>query len=400
LKDGRTGGVRSLSGLETGQAGGVNSGRAWAFEVASVALAVGCAFRFCNSPEASPNPLARVPSRVEAAISLRPLALSPKAVILDLGEIYQFNAVSARGASPVPGAIRFSASEGEITPTGQFTAPRVEGPVYIVARDPDDNADTAVVTVVAPGDPYFEDDFETCSLRKSANARGFQWRDSQGHPGESPVVSRELARSGRCSLKFTFLPGPAGDDAWSEQRFRLGKKMSEIYLQWYQYYPSGREEPFVGPRFHHRDDTGPDNNKYLRLWDEDYGQYRVKLGFSTMPIGNGDSKLITEFGTNRKGVGPRRSHFDPRAISDARRGRWLKIQVHVRLATAANNDGVIEMWVDGVKTISNQRLPIYPSGGVGNYLRHGYLMGWANSGFAATGVTFIDDVIISAVPIL
>jgi hypothetical protein len=126
----------------------------------------------------------------------------------------------------------------------------------------------------------------------------------------------------------------------------------------------------------------------------------VKLGFSTLPIGNGDSRLITEYGTNRKGVGPRGTAFDSRAITDSRRGRWLKVQVHVRLATVANNDGVMEMWVDGVKTISNQRLPLYPAGGVGNYLRHGYLMGWANSGFAATGVTFIDDVIISAIPIL
>jgi hypothetical protein len=71
----------------------------------------------------------------------------------------------------------------------------------------------------------------------------------------------------------------------------------------------------------------------------------------------------------------------------------------VRLATAANNDGVIEMWVDGVKTINNTTLPLYPDYGIGNYMRNGYLMGWANSGFSATSNTYIDDVIISGVPI-
>jgi hypothetical protein len=59
----------------------------------------------------------------------------------------------------------------------------------------------------------------------------------------------------------------------------------------------------------------------------------------------------------------------------------------------------MEMWVDGVKTVSNTGLPMYPTGGVGNYLLNGYIMGWSNSGFSTTSSTYIDDVVVSGTPI-
>ena len=339
-----------------------------------------------------------MPPRGPAVVSV---ALSPRAITVDIGEVYQFSAIARLSDGNVAGlaSFHYSTTAGEITASGEFTAPRSAGTVHVMVVEHSGKADTATVTVVVPIEPYFTDNFDSCALDKTGNPMGFKWRDSQGHKGELPVVSDAIAHSGTCSLKFTFGAGPAGDDAWSEQRFGLGKKLSEVYLQWYQYFPSGHEEPWVGPRYAHRNDKGPDNNKFLRLWDEDYGQYRLKLGFSTMPTRNGDSQIITEYGTNRKGVGPFGSKGDSRGITDERRGRWLKIQVRVRLASLYNNDGVIEMWVDGVKTISNRNLPLYPQGGAGNYLRNGYLMGWANSGFDESSVTFIDDFTISAVPI-
>jgi hypothetical protein len=338
---------------------------------------------------------------IPAGAEIAAVSMSPRTLTLDIGEVYQFtaSALDGDGTPATAATFSYSSTAGEITATGLFTAPRSAGTVRVAVVELSGKTDTATVTVVVPTAPYFTDDFDTCVLDKTGNRLGFKWRETWGKEGELPMVTNQLSRSGSCSLKFTYLGGAAGDDAWSEQRFSLGKKLSEIYLQWYQYFPSGYDAHPVGGRYAHRNDTGPDNNKLLRLWDDDYARYRVKLGFSTLPTSGGDSQIITEYGTNRKGVGPRGAKSDRYGITNARRGRWLRIQVHVRLASIANNDGVIEMWIDGVKTISNTALPLFPAGGIGNYLRNGYLMGWANSGFDVDSVTFIDDVVISGVPI-
>jgi hypothetical protein len=34
-----------------------------------------------------------------------------------------------------------------------------------------------------------------------------------------------------------------------------------------------------------------------------------------------------------------------------------------------------------------------------NFIQHGYLLGWANSGFNKASSTFIDDVVIAGFPI-
>lgn len=341
---------------------------------------------------------------VEAAAApngVATVSLSPQVITLDIGEVYQFTATARLGdgsVAPSP-SFSYSTTAGVITQSGQFTAPRSAGTVRVEVMELSGKRDTATVTIVVPTAPYFTDNFDNCVLDRTGNTLGFKWGGASGGDGEDPVVTNQFARSGSCSLKFTFVGGAAGDDAWSEQRFSFGKKLSEVYIQWYQYFPSGYDARPLGPRFAHRNDTGPDNNKLLRLWDDDYSNYRVKVGMSTLPTSGGDSQIFPEFGTNKSGVGQNGARADLQGITDARRGRWVRIQVHVRLASVFNNDGIIEMWVDGVKTFTNTTLPLYPTGGVGNYLRNGYLMGWANSGFTSTSVTFIDDITISGVPI-
>jgi hypothetical protein len=328
------------------------------------------------------------------------LTLTPETITLDIGEVYPFTVTArlANGSTVTNPVLNWTASSGEVNSQGWYRAPRTAG-TYTVTVSSGSVNDKATVTVKVPTGPYFTDNFNSCTLSKAANSQGFFWWDTQGgNSTEVPAISSTMGRSG-CSLKFSFTAGVAGDDAWSEQRFGFGKRLSEVYMQWYQYWPVGSEWPNLGPKFVHREDTGPDNNKFLRFWDEDYAKYRIKLGFSTLPRGGGDSNIITEYGTNGGGVGPFGSAFDPNGITSTRRGRWVRIQIHVRLATAANNNGVIEMWVDGVKTINNTNLPMYPDGGLGNYLRRGYILGWANSGFSQTSMTYIDDVVISGVPI-
>jgi hypothetical protein len=330
-------------------------------------------------------------SSATTSTSTTSFSISPKTITLDIGEVYQFTSTTT---------VTWSASGGSFSSSGGwYRAPRTAGTYTVTARTSSGAANTATVTVKTPTGPYFTDNFDSCSLNKTANALGFRWNDTGGGTSsEVPRISTATKHSGSCSLRFTYAGGLSGDDAWSEQRFRLGKRLSEIYIRWYQYFPSGSTSS-IGAKYVHRNDTGPDNNKFLRLWDEDYRNYKMKTGFSTLPKSGGDSFLITEYGNTTTSVGSHGSDGDPDGITNSRRGRWVKFVAHVRLATSANNDGVIELWVDGVKTISNTNLPLYPTGGVGNYMRNGYLMGWANSGFSTTSHTYIDDVTISGVPI-
>ncbi|KKK51692.1 hypothetical protein LCGC14_3112400 [marine sediment metagenome] len=268
--------------------------------------------------------------------------------------------------------------------------------------DSQDNVATAPVLLtvldeeVPGGTLLFDDDFDSGDLTHAHGS--YNWGSSRGEEGARPAVSDDISHTGRYSLKFTFFGNASlSDDAWSEQRFNLGDQLTEIYLQWYQYFPDGTEG--LGAKFEHRNATGPDNNKFLRLWDNDYNNYKLKLGFSThnnkiSPPTN--AKIITEFGHNRKGVGTNGANQWKSAIVDANRGRWIQFRVHVKVATSADNDGVIEMWADGVKQIENTDLAMYPDGGVGNYLGRGYFMGWANSGFTNTTYSYIDEVVISS----
>jgi hypothetical protein len=334
--------------------------------------------------------------------SLSSFTISPSSVTLDIGEVYQFSALAKKtdGSTVSASSLSWSASGGSVTSTGLYRAPRTAGTYSVNAKYTDGTTISSAVTVKVPSGPYFSDNFNSCTLNKSGNSYGFYWASTGGGTStEVPRVVSSLGRSGSCALRFTYSAGPSGDDGWSEQRFKFGKKLSEVYMRWYQYFPSGSDSPSRGPKYYHRNDTGPDNNKFLRLWDEDYTNYKLKLGLGFLPKSYGDSHIMAEYGTNHEGVGPRGSDYDQDGITNSRRGRWIKIDFHMRLATAANNDGVIEMWVDGVKTISNTSLPMYPDGGLGNYVRNGYIMGWSNSGFNSTTNIYVDDVVISGVPI-
>lgn len=266
------------------------------------------------------------------------------------------------------------------------------------------NMDTSIKSILAgltlllvAGPVYsatqFYDNFESGDLSHTESGFGWNGTSSGPAPDGKPVVSTDIARSGSHSVKFTFGAGGAGDDAWSELRYILGRNMTDVYIQWYQYFPNGTEG--LGPKWVHRQDY-PDNNKFLKLWADSYTSYTVTTGVSTRSKSNGDSVIYTDYGTNQTGgVGQFGAAQDSVGIDDSRRGRWVKFQWHIKAATSANNDGVIQMWVDDQLVLSNTNLPLYPSGGVGNYFRNGYIMGWANSGFSQTSVTYIDDVTIS-----
>lgn len=246
----------------------------------------------------------------------------------------------------------------------------------------------------------FFDDFEGGAMTRTEN--GVKW----GGGAYTSIVSN-FGRSGTRSLRFAF---QAGDNSWAEQRFNLGKDYTDVTIEWYAYYPSGSDG--MGPKFVHKNNASQgDNNKLIRLWKgnasdgtDGYSSFYVKVGASSdlSSSGSGNESVYGEYGTNGKGIGPGGStgagpvgKADP-LITDAYRGRWVPFKYRVKTASSANNDGLMELWRDGVLLFRNSQMPIYPSGGTGNGFNIGYLLGWANSGFAQTTYVYIDDVRISS----
>lgn len=235
--------------------------------------------------------------------------------------------------------------------------------------------------------PVFRDDFETG--KRASPQGGYQWK---GTPGNI-TVSSEIARSGRYSLKFVYTGKENCKDATAEQRFAFGERLTEVWLEWYIYFPDGTEG--VGPKYHHRSQSGcpssATNNKFIRIWGNDYNAPN-KVGAETWATGGGDSRLDGMAVLN--GSGPiryigRYGSF----INDGTRGRWVQIRAHFKLADIGKSNGIVRFWVDGKLVIDERSVAVYSTNGL-HYWDQGYLLGWANSGFNENTPVFVDDFVI------
>lgn len=238
----------------------------------------------------------------------------------------------------------------------------------------------------------FQDDFHTGARAGTQN--GCRWTGVNG--AVAPAVVADPNNPSGYSLRFRFLGNPSlSADAFCEQNYELhsdGFEQLFFYLEWEV------PENYV----HRNDPSGPDNNKGLRIWggynatdtrDVSYANASVKAGYSTLAYdpshaNYGDSQIITEFGnldavgTGNWGTGPWTPWFA--------RGTIERHAMFVRVGTTAGasvdpglgGDAILQLWRNGVQVYNRNDLDIYTSGGW-NRFRHGYVLGWANSGFTA-----------------
>jgi hypothetical protein len=254
---------------------------------------------------------------------------------------------------------------------------------------------TSTVTVV------FQDNFESGDFSHAQN--GVHW---------SSVVSLDvtsaISHGGTHAARYR--EGDSGD--WAELRFDGLANLPEVYMQYYLYLPSGNESPSVGPKARI---IGGLNDKFFRLWGGGDDGYNFGVGNLLNPFGNkigastwGDGSGVNGslggefefsstgvqtamgeiFGDNDAGNVQHASFF-----TDANRGRWVQIRIRAKNASAANNDGVLQMWIDGNLVISWTTLHngnIYGVGGPTGYTT-GYILGWANNGWPAGQYVYLDD---------
>jgi hypothetical protein len=229
----------------------------------------------------------------------------------------------------------------------------------------------------ASASPFFEDSFAG-GVTNPAN--GFTYTD-----GTLPVVSFD----GRNAMRFRYGPDVLTADSSAEQRFNMGRQLTELWLEYQLHIPSN---------FAHRNDP-PSNNKFLSLWP---------LNYST----TGETYVVTEFDRNgtdtsyarilglgdmfyadgtviRDGDAVQNSNF----ISAARANQWHRIRVRYRIASGVGQtNGIYEGYInDELMWRSRTDWQFWSTAGL-NYIQRGFLMGYSNSGFAVQTDFHISDV--------
>lgn len=233
--------------------------------------------------------------------------------------------------------------------------------------------DTCDVTVATPGAYLFRDVF-TGGV-KSGTQNGIFYKE-QVDQGSSvlAVVADASAPAGYALEAAYWTPTATGGASNIESHFGL-PDMAEVYVE---------QRIFVEANYNHHNRAASNNNKMLRLWDQNYSGGNVHCGWSVWPTNNGtgSSYLNPEWsrygsvGTGNWGQGPYAVCLVPNTE--------VVIGFYVHVASAYGvADGTIKMWKDGVKIFERTNLALWkandPAGG--NFFRNGFLFGPCNSGY-------------------
>jgi hypothetical protein len=229
--------------------------------------------------------------------------------------------------------------------------------------------------------PFFSDDFAGTARN---NANGFTWDTSD-------VDVQPVTFDGYNCLRFRYGPNAIGEDSSAEQGFNLGRDLTELWIEYDLHIPANfvlRNEPQA-------------NNKFLALWGADYNVGTTALleyeyaGSTASSV----SKMLSLADLYpgqlvREGDRFRATSFLTAALG----GTWQQVRVHYRHASGPGaTDGVFEGWFGGALQFRSRTDWVFWQTGGSNYMRNGYLMGWANSGFAdetdfhIRGIKFYDS---------
>jgi len=227
------------------------------------------------------------------------------------------------------------------------------------------------------GDPFYETNFDTGAF---VNENGFVWGGST-----RSSISTNQPRSGTHSLRMAYQAAAPGANSNTQQNFSLGQNLTEVWFEWYYYLPAN---------YTTRNES-PSNNKWFRLWGDTYNAGN-KVGASTSydAAFADNTKLRFEYtyftySDGAIGFGPGGSQSSAVNFGGAMKGTWTRVRMHLKMVTAAQNDGVMELWFDNTKVINFQNVPAKYDDVP--YWNQGYILGAANSGFTDETVIYLDD---------
>lgn len=241
------------------------------------------------------------------------------------------------------------------------------------------------VTIPPPsGNAYFAEKFDN-GVKHGAN--GWSW-----HATGSQVTLQAIAGPfGGDTHALRFRWGPGLSDT-VEQRFTMGPNLLGYWFGMYMLYPLN---------YLH---DGPVYNKLWRAWggrtgdlNNGYRWYDIKGGFSTMPNspGTSQSRIRPEFGyrdgpgdLDNSGVGDFQYNPTGNVIGTANTplGEWMHVIGHVQLSSDFGvSDGILTLKLNGTTVFHAANVDWYEryTVGVKHYFDYGYILGAANSGYAA-----------------
>jgi len=289
-----------------------------------------------------------------------------------------------------------AASVATVSATGAVAGVAVGSATVTASVDGIQATSLVTVTTAPPPPPpptvggvLFADGFEAGYAPKQNNA---------GWTNTTPVnvtVSTDVAHGGTHSLRFSF-PGKVDcNDASAQQAFTLGRQMTEVWMEYYVYFPAGGEGGSA--RYYHRSQPGckdtSTNNKFFTVYGPNYsGETTMSLQTWTTAVSvPGDTRVNTAYSkAGRNGIWFYSANDDP-FVSAPDLGHWMQIRVHLRLASFGQSNGVIEVWKNGGRILTSTTLDWYDSTNSANYMTQGYLMGWSNSGFTQMTNIYLDD---------
>jgi hypothetical protein len=236
-------------------------------------------------------------------------------------------------------------------------------------------------------------------------------------PCAHPILQGPSYDGGAYVYRINNNSGPGAN----ELDFDLGTAFTEVFLEWWVYMPTGLESPSYGVRQYSGSANGTANDKVFRLYNGtggfgpayDFANTSVKYGMSMRGTTAGTVQQCylerqrtvnvtagAVAGTDFISIGEvsPQVRFDY-AAADAYVGRWVRHRVQAKVATSANNDGVMKFWLDDALVLSRTDLNTYAvNGGVGNLnsFQYGYLYGYRNSGIQGSKL-YIDNITFSTV---
>ena len=231
---------------------------------------------------------------------------------------------------------------------------------------------------------FFVDGFESGNLSHTEN--GAYW---YGGSYQYATASTTRARTGSYSMRFMF--GPNIADV-TEERYNLGSNKTDVWIKYYLWLDSN---------FLYGDDADSDNNKFIRIWGDDYND-KVKNGASFFYKSGAspyaEIQLETASGSSDVlGCNYEMSQvhtWGTWVIDPSDLGRWVAVKWHFKVDDGTGN-GAIELYVDDslVAGRTEQSWADAPCGP--GYFRNGYLFGATNYEYLETWYAYIDDVIMA-----
>lgn len=227
------------------------------------------------------------------------------------------------------------------------------------------------------GEPFYSHDF---SDGARTDKHGFAWLSSSANV----TVEDAPLRPGQKALAFAHRAKPIGEDSTAQQNYDMGRELREVWVAYDLYIPHN---------FALRDDVGGENNKFHLLFADSNVGDNLLVGAEYLRVSDTDSrvKLLGKTDNNQWSALDKQAFKHPTFLTTAMRGTWQRVREHVRIDSAAGvHDGVYECRVNDVLVWSAGDTPIYNSGR-NNYVRKGYLMGWANMGFTEETVFYLAN---------